>query len=43
VLGEYLAKVFEETKRRPHFIRRTIIRDGELRPAGDDRARSPEV
>jgi dolichol-phosphate mannosyltransferase len=38
VLGEYLAKVFEEVKRRPHFIRRTIIRDGELRPAVDDRA-----
>ncbi len=39
VLGEYLAKVFEEVKRRPHFIRRTIIRDGELRTATDDRSR----
>ena len=35
VLGEYLAKVFEEVKRRPHFIRRTLIRDGEVRPAAD--------
>jgi dolichol-phosphate mannosyltransferase len=43
VLGEYLAKIFEEVKRRPHFIRRTIIRDGELRPAADDWARLPEV
>ena len=35
VLGEYLAKVFEEVKRRPHFIRRAIVRDGEVRPAAD--------
>ncbi len=33
VLGEYLAKVFEEVKQRPHFIRRSQIRDGEVRPA----------
>jgi polyisoprenyl-phosphate glycosyltransferase len=33
IAGEYLAKVFEEVKRRPHFIRRSIIRDGEIRPA----------
>ncbi|MGA2714054.1 MAG: NAD-dependent epimerase/dehydratase family protein [Bryobacteraceae bacterium] len=31
--GEYIAKIFEEVKRRPHFIRRSIIRDGEVRPA----------
>ena len=31
ILGEYLAKVFEEVKRRPHFIRRSVIRDGEIR------------
>jgi dolichol-phosphate mannosyltransferase len=37
VLGEYLAKVFEEVKRRPLFIRRSIIRDGEIRAAADDR------
>jgi hypothetical protein len=35
VLGEYLAKVFEEVKRRPHFIRRSVIRDGEVRRAAD--------
>jgi dolichol-phosphate mannosyltransferase len=33
VLGEYLAKVFEEVKGRPHFIRRTVVRDGEVRHA----------
>ena len=33
VIGEYLAKVFEEVKRRPHFIRRSVIRDGEIRRA----------
>jgi dolichol-phosphate mannosyltransferase len=37
ILGEYLAKVFEEVKRRPHFIRRSEIRDGEVRPAAEDR------
>jgi polyisoprenyl-phosphate glycosyltransferase len=37
VLGEYLAKVFEEVKRRPHFIRRSEIRDGEIRSSFDDR------
>ncbi len=35
VLGEYLAKIFEEVKRRPLFIRRSIIRDGEVRMARD--------
>jgi dolichol-phosphate mannosyltransferase len=35
ILGEYLAKIFEEVKRRPHFIRRSLIRDGEVRPVGD--------
>lgn len=28
LLGEYLAKVFEEVKQRPHFIRKTLIRHG---------------
>ena len=37
ILGEYLAKVFEEVKRRPHFIRRSEIRDGEVRSSLDDR------
>jgi dolichol-phosphate mannosyltransferase len=36
VLGEYIAKIFEEVKRRPHFIRRSVIRRGEVRPAPDD-------
>jgi len=31
--GEYIAKILEEVKHRPHFIRRSIIRDGEVRPA----------
>ncbi|MFO0959487.1 MAG: NAD-dependent epimerase/dehydratase family protein [Isosphaeraceae bacterium] len=39
LLGEYLAKVFEEAKRRPHFIRRSLIRDGEVRPSTEDLAR----
>jgi len=42
ILGEYLAKVFEEVKRRPHFIRRSEIRDGEVRPAIEDRLRARE-
>lgn len=35
IVGEYIAKILEETKRRPHFIRKTIIRNGEGRSAGD--------
>ena len=33
VIGEYIAKIFEEVKRRPHFVRRNLIRDGEVRVA----------
>ncbi len=33
IIGEYIAKIFEEVKRRPHFIRRGFIRDGEIRQA----------
>ena len=33
ILGEYIAKIFEEVKRRPHFVRRNFIRDGEVRIA----------
>lgn len=33
VVGEYIAKIFEEVKRRPHFVRRNMIRDGEVRIA----------
>jgi dolichol-phosphate mannosyltransferase len=36
VIGEYLSKVFEEVKRRPLYIRRSIIRNGELRAAADE-------
>jgi dolichol-phosphate mannosyltransferase len=32
-VGEYVAKILEESKRRPHFIRRAIIRGGEIRAA----------
>jgi dolichol-phosphate mannosyltransferase len=35
IIGEYIAKIFEEVKQRPHFVRRSIIRDGEIRIAGD--------
>ena len=31
LVGEYLAKIFEEVKRRPHFIRRSVIARGEVR------------
>lgn len=33
LIGEYIAKIFEEVKRRPLFIRRSIIRDGDVRVA----------
>jgi dolichol-phosphate mannosyltransferase len=33
LVGEYVAKLFEEVKRRPHFIRRSIISAGEVRLA----------
>lgn len=36
LVGEYIAKIFEEVKRRPHFLRRSIIRDGEIRNAADE-------
>jgi nucleoside-diphosphate-sugar epimerase/glycosyltransferase involved in cell wall biosynthesis len=37
LVGEYIAKIFEEVKRRPHFLRRSIVRDGEVRDAGEER------
>jgi dolichol-phosphate mannosyltransferase len=36
LVGEYIGKIFEEVKRRPMFIRKSIIRNGEVRPAIDD-------
>jgi polyisoprenyl-phosphate glycosyltransferase len=33
LIGEYIAKIFEEVKSRPHFLRQSIIRDGEIRDA----------
>lgn len=35
IVGEYIAKIFEEVKRRPHFVRRSFIRDGEVRVASE--------
>lgn len=36
VIGEYIAKILEEVKARPHFFRRNIIRDGEVRAASNE-------
>jgi dolichol-phosphate mannosyltransferase len=33
LLGEYIGKIFEETKARPAFIRRSLIIHGEIRDA----------
>ena len=33
ILGEYIAKIFEEVKERPLFIRRHIVRNGQITPA----------
>ncbi len=41
VLGEYIAKVIEEVKRRPHSILRHVIKDGEIRAAADERLDEP--
>jgi dolichol-phosphate mannosyltransferase len=35
IVGEYIAKIFEEVKQRPLFIRRSVIKDGEVRPAAE--------
>jgi dolichol-phosphate mannosyltransferase len=34
LIGEYIAKIFEEVKARPSFIRRHLISGGEIRKAG---------
>ncbi len=36
IIGEYIAKIMQEVKKRPHFIRRHIVRDGEIRDAVDE-------
>jgi dolichol-phosphate mannosyltransferase len=43
LVGEYLARVFEEVKRRPLYVRSSIVRDGEVRlvsPSADARSAS---
>ncbi|MEP6652172.1 MAG: NAD-dependent epimerase/dehydratase family protein [Myxococcales bacterium] len=35
VVGEYIAKILEETKQRPHFIRTSITRNGKVRSVSD--------
>jgi dolichol-phosphate mannosyltransferase len=37
IIGEYIAKIFEEVKRRPHFIRRNIIKGGQVRASVNKR------
>jgi dolichol-phosphate mannosyltransferase len=36
VIAEYIGKIFEESKQRPLFIRRGIIKDGEVRRATEE-------
>jgi dolichol-phosphate mannosyltransferase len=43
LIGEYVSKIFEEVKRRPWFIRRSVIRDGEVRPATADAGQGGSV
>jgi dolichol-phosphate mannosyltransferase len=43
LVGEYLAKIFEEVKRRPHFIRRSVITRGEVRFATMDQPPRTEL
>jgi dolichol-phosphate mannosyltransferase len=42
LLGEYIAKIFEEVKQRPHFLRRSVIRDGEIRDASEELLHRPD-
>ena len=36
ILGEYIAKIFEEVKQRPHFVRKSIIQNGKTRDIQKD-------
>lgn len=42
ILGEYIAKIFEEVKQRPRFIRRNIVTNGEVRQASETQAQGRE-
>jgi nucleoside-diphosphate-sugar epimerase/glycosyltransferase involved in cell wall biosynthesis len=42
LVGEYIAKIFEEVKQRPLFVRRSLVRDGEIRPFGEEPPRELE-
>jgi dolichol-phosphate mannosyltransferase len=41
ILGEYIAKIYEEVKRRPWYLRRNVIRNGEVRAAATDSLNRP--
>ncbi len=41
ILGEYIAKIFEEVKKRPHYVRRNLIRNGQIQPVIQDSADGP--